>query len=123
LHEILRADQAALDWFTVYFAQAKSLMESVTGASGMPLLPGLDFWQAFMPANAGVRATTVQDDAVDKGSQAETTASGDTEARSDQTPQEHAAVKSQQEMAARLVALERRLMQLEREAKEAKESD
>ena len=50
LHEILRADQAALDWFTVYFAQAKSLMESVTGASGMPMLPGLDFWQAFSPA-------------------------------------------------------------------------
>lgn len=95
LHAILRADQMALDWLTVYFGQAKSFMESLPSASPAGSLPGMDLWQLWMPG-AGMRAEPTSEDSP-----------------GDDLPEEKERPESKKEMAARLAELERRLKQLE----------
>ncbi len=119
LHEILRADRFSLDWFTVYFGQAQKLLDGVTRSSKLSLVPGLDFWQAFMPVLPKQNAASdTQSPLSQKVTPEGVTPEGDIQPAADvpATPSgdvtEH---RTQQELAARLVELERRLNQLERE--------
>ena len=45
LHALLRADQMAIDWLSVYFGQAMSVMQG-TSTTG---LPGMELWKGMMP--------------------------------------------------------------------------
>ena len=49
LHEILRADQMALDWLTVYLGQAKNFIESLPTTTAADVVPGMDLWKLWMP--------------------------------------------------------------------------
>ena len=93
LHGILRADQMALNWLTVYFGQAMPFMKGITGTPGTTLVPGMNFWQSLIPGVAK-RAND----------------------SSTQTPEELVPdddAQAQQEMAAKLAEMELRLKQLE----------
>ena len=94
LHEILRADQMALDWLKVYLGQAKSFIESLPATTAVDFAPGMDLWKFWMPR------TNDQDesrgDAVD-----------------DSRPAGDQRSSSEAEMAKRLAELERRLNELE----------
>lgn len=93
LHEILRADQMALDWMAVYFGQAKSMLDGMTGTG---FVPGMDLWKPFASKNAAdVSPPTARNPA---------------DASTDSGKREQ---ESQTEMADRLAALERRLKELE----------
>ena len=50
LHALLRADQLAIDWLTVYFGQAIKLMQ---GATAMPItgFPGFEMWRSLVPVS------------------------------------------------------------------------
>jgi len=105
LHSILRADQMALNWLTIYFGQATTLMEGVSGGSpSANVMPGMDFWQSLMPGAA-------------KGGTNEPPASETKpppEQEQESAPENEA--EAQQDMAAKLAELERRLKQLEGES-------
>lgn len=98
LQEILRADRMALDWLTIYFGQAKTLMDGIAGSANASLLPAMDFWQSMISGGRkdGNSQSSVgaqmPDASADRGEQG-----------------------SSHEMAAKLVELERRLKQLEGE--------
>lgn len=98
LQEILRADRMALDWLTIYFGQAKSLMEGIAGSASASFLPGMDFWQSML--------TGGRRDADARSSVGERT-TGELAEPADQG--------SSPELAAKLAELERRLKQLESE--------
>ena len=102
LHEILRADRLSLDWLTVYFGQAKSIMNGVSGSMGQNLVPGIDFWRSLMP-NAASRA------------EVDVTSAADPKDDDDSADLETVKRKDQQKMSTRLEELERRLKQLEGE--------
>ena len=104
LHEILRADQMSLDWFTLYFGQAKTLMQGLSAQGGVPNVPGLEFWRAMMPGSATGKS---------KRNEGET---NDAEVGTEEPNLEDDPAQSGQEMADRLAELERRLQQLESEA-------
>ena len=95
LHEILRADQLSLDWLTVYFGQAKTLMDGLAVPGSTPFVPGMDVWQAFMSAPPRPNASPPAAD----------TPKSDT-----------GEPESRQQMADRLAELERRLEQLEKDS-------
>ena len=99
LHAILRADEMALNWLTVYFGQAVSLMEGLQNSTGANLVPGISFWQSLLPG-AG-------------GSDANESTSGKTPPPQDQPARENDG-QTPQELLAKLVDMERRLNQLER---------
>ncbi len=100
LHEILRADRLSLDWLTVYFGQAKSLMNGVSGPVGQNLVPGIDFWRSLMP-NAASRA------------EVDVASPPDPNDEHDSADLETVERNDQQKMSSRLEELERRLKQLE----------
>ncbi len=93
LHGILRADQMALNWLTVYFGQAMPFMKGITGTPGTTLVPGMNFWQSLIPGVAK-RAND-----------------SSTATREEPVPDDEA--QAQQELAAKLVEMEHRLKQLE----------
>jgi hypothetical protein len=105
LHEILRADQMALDWLKVYFGQAKNFIESLPSTAAADLVPGIDLWKLWAPG-PGMRPTPSNDESggeappleerLDKNGAKENQRSG-----------------PEKEMAKRLAELERRLKQLE----------
>lgn len=107
LHEILRADQMALDWLKVYLGQTKSFIESLPSASASDFVPGMDLWKLWMPG-AALRPE----------SSSETEAEPDEEPpreagqRQDRDEEDHPS-QSEREMAKRLAELEQRLIQLE----------
>ncbi len=102
LHAILRADQMALNWLTIYFGHATSLMEGIASGSPSPtVIPGMDFWQSFMPG-AG------------KGDINEPPASETKPLRAqEKEPAPDSQAEAQQDLATKLAEMERRLKQLE----------
>jgi polyhydroxyalkanoate synthesis repressor PhaR len=94
LHAILRADQFALNWMTIYFGQALTFLERVTSSRGAKLVPGIDFLQSLLP-NVGKPTANELDN------------------QSLPTDDE---LQVQQEMAVRMAEMERRLAQLESES-------
>ncbi len=57
LHEILRADQMAIDWLTVYLGQAKNFIESLPTTTAADLVPGMDLWKLWMPGDLNAAET------------------------------------------------------------------
>ena len=100
LHAILRADQMALNWLTLYFGQAMSFMERAMPSSSASIMPGMDFWQSLLPGGKN---------AIKKPSTSETASVED----NNEAP-EAGSEAVQQDMAAKLTEMERRLKQLER---------
>jgi polyhydroxyalkanoate synthesis repressor PhaR len=105
LHEILRADQLALDWLTVYLGQAKSFIESLPTTTAADLVPGLDLWKLWMPGSLNRTKSPAEEQPSE-------------EALSEEAPREDVSADSQppgskKEMAERLAELERRLSELE----------
>jgi polyhydroxyalkanoate synthesis repressor PhaR len=111
LHAVLRADQLALDWLTVYFGQALTVMQGITVSSGARFVPGMNFWQALLPSS-GTAARPAGGPPPDEEPEPEVAGStgegvdGEAEAGLPVQP-------SQAGMVARLAELERRLAQLE----------
>ncbi len=102
LHALLRADQMALNWLSIYFGQATKMMEAFTsGSPDRSVIPGMDFWQSFMPAVSMSGATEPP--------------SSESEPPQGQEPEPDADTKpeAQNHMAQRLAEMERRLKQLE----------
>ena len=99
LHAILRADQMALNWLTLYFGQAMSFMERAMPSSSSSVMPSMDFWQSLLPGakNATNKPPTSETRSYEDGNE-------DPEAGSEA---------AQQDMAAKLTEMERRLKQLE----------
>ncbi len=100
LHAILRADQMALNWLTLYFGQAMSFMERAMPSSGASVVPGMDFWQSLLPGAKNAK---------NKPPASETSSSEEDNNEASQGDSEAA----QQDMAAKLTEMERRLKQLE----------
>lgn len=94
LHELLRADQLALDWLTVYLGQARTMMRGFADSTAAPLAPGIEYWQSLLSGMIGgkVRPEPSSDDEVPA---------------SDESQRE-------QDLLKRLAELEARLKQLEK---------
>ncbi len=115
LHEILRADQMALDWLTVYLGQAKNFIETLPSTTAADFVPGMDLWKLWMPGSAG-QADPPNDVAASDVAASDVAASKD--APSEATPEDdqqsdNQRPGSEKEMAKRLAELERRLNELE----------
>ena len=98
LHAILRADQLALNWLTLYFSQAMTFMDRFTRSRSSSVMPGIDFFQSFMP-DVGKRPDVPQ-------APTQPTDSSD-------SPDSGHAQETQQALAAKLAEMELRLKQLE----------
>ena len=99
LHAILRADQMALNWLTLYFGQAMSFMERAMPSSSASVVPGIDFWQSLLPGGKNAKNEPP-------------TSEAPTAEDSNEVP-EAGSKAAQQDMAAKLTEMERRLKQLE----------
>lgn len=95
LQEILRADQMALDWLTVYFGQAKAFMEGVANSASASFMPSVNFWQSFMTGSKKTPEALAAENSIPHAEE------------NRERPQSEIA------MAKRLAELERRLNQLE----------
>ena len=131
LHAILRADQMALDWLTVYLGQAKTFMDATTPASAPGLVPGMDFWQSFIPSKGKhgdrERSDGKHNDPEPSESKAEpprdadagAAPGGGVQTEQAQTPQAQTPqaqtpqAQTEQEMVTKLAEMERRIKQLE----------
>ena len=105
LHEILRADQMALDWLTVYLGQAKNFIESLPTKTAADLVPGMDYWKLWMPGSPNQTKPPREDAPV------ESRRVDDQQADGEQADGERS--ESEKRMAERLAELERRLNELE----------
>jgi polyhydroxyalkanoate synthesis repressor PhaR len=101
LHAILRADQLALNWLTVYFGQALNFLERITRSPRPSALPGMDFWQSLLPGSA-------------KNVAKEASAGDVPVPEEEQATEDEAA--AQRGMAAKLAEMELRIKQLEGDA-------
>ena len=98
LHEVLRADQTALDWLAIYFGNAKSIMDNMS-ETGAALFPGMQFWQSVM---SGMSPSPTADK---------------TSTKSDSSAPPAAQTQENDELARRLVELEERLRRVEEESR------
>lgn len=102
LHAMLRADQMAIDWLTVYFGQATTFMEGIPVGSRIPnVMPGMEFWQSLMSGGGTGRTATPPTEETEPTPEQVDEPVSDNEA--DAT----------QDMAAKLAEMERRLNELE----------
>lgn len=101
LHTILRADQLALNWLTVYFGQAMTFLERITQSPRVSAMPGMDFWQSLIPGAAK--------------SGGKEPATGQTEPPPEE-PDPKSEAQTQQALAAKLAEMEQRIRELEGES-------
>ena len=115
LHEILRADQMALDWLTVYLGQAKSFIASLPTTTAADLVPGMDLWKLWMPGALSQTEPPTAEPPTAEPPTAEPPGAEPpgAEAGRDNQQEDNQPSRSKKEMADRLAELERRLNELE----------